>query len=133
MTIDDYIYWIRETADVNYAYPKSVQKYNKAIVKASEYWRDRSPDWCDGEYDAFAALTHHEDPLVRASVVVAIIVTVKLTENTLNEFLQVLDSSIPLIGGDRRFDFKIWISFWKDGMINTQTPYNGYQFSCCKS
>lgn len=129
MTIDDYIYWIQQTADVDYAYPKSVRKYNKAIVKASEYWRDRSADWCDGDYDRFADLIDHEDPLVRASVVVAIIVKVKLTENSLNDFLEVLDSSVPLISGDRRFDFKFWISCWKNDLIKTQTPYNGYKFS----
>ena len=130
MTIDEYIDWLRQTADVDYAYPKSVRKYNRAIVKASEYWRDRNPDWCDGEYDAFAALIHHEDPLVRASVVVAIIVKVKLTETALNDFLRVLDSAVPFIRGDRHVDFMLWISLWKTGTINTQTPYNGYVFTC---
>ena len=128
-TIEDYIYWIKKTEDMSYSDPKSVRKYNIAVEKASEYWRDRNADWCDDEYHQFVALTRHEDPLVRASVVVAIIVKVKLKDSTLNEFLSILDSAVLKLNRDRRLDFKMWMSCWKKGMIKTQNPYNGFVFS----
>ena len=129
LTIEDFIYWTTQTANVHYADPRSVAKYNKASAKAAEYWKNRSPDWCDEEYHQFSELVHHEDPLVRCSVIVAIIVKVKLDKNTLNEFLTILDSSFGLIKGECCIDFKMWIFCWVNGMIVTQNPYNGFNFS----
>ena len=129
ITIEEYVYWTQQTRDINYADKKSVRKYNKAITKAAEYWRDRTPDWCDEDFRRFAELTRHEDPYVRASVVTAIIVKVKLTEDVLNEYLNILNSSCQMFRGDCRIGFSMWCWCWQKGGIQTQNPYNGFEFT----
>ena len=129
ITIEEYVYWTQQTRDINYADKKSVRKYNKAITKASEYWIDRAPDWCDEDFRQFAELVHHEDPIVRVSVVRVIILKVKLNENVLNEYLKILDSSAHFLQGDCRIECNIWGSLWKKGLIPTQNPYNGFEFT----
>ena len=118
--IDDII----QMSYVDYSDKKSVCKYNKLQSRAAAYWSGQISFWSETQLYEFEAQSENKNPYVSSYIIHALIREKVLPVDKVKQYAKKLEDNILMLEKcDAKVTLEIWLSMWKEGMIQLANEY----------